>query len=162
MVAIREATADDAARCADIYRPYVTDTAITFEEVPPDATEMARRIARYGTDYGWLVAEVSDQVAGYAYASPHNERAAYRHSVNLGIYVDPAFARRGIGTTLYARLFDRLRAQGRHAALALITLPNAASVALHEAHGFRSVGVLREVGRKFDTWHDVGWWQLLL
>lgn len=153
---------EDAARCAEIYRPFVCHSAITFEEDAPDEAGMAARIAEYQASHAWLVAEVDGVVAGYAYAGPHNARAAYRLSVNVSVYVDPGFARQGIGRALYTELFAALKAQQRHAAFALITLPNEASVALHEALGFRPVGVLKEVGWKRGTWHDVGWWQLLL
>ncbi|MGD9810927.1 MAG: arsinothricin resistance N-acetyltransferase ArsN1 family B [Sphingobium sp.] len=162
MPIVRRATADDAARCAQIYAPFVSDTVITFEEDAPGVDEMAGRIATFGASHAWLVAEEDGHIAGYAYASPHNERAAYRSSVNVGIYVDPAFARCGIGRALYAELFARLKAQGRHAAFALITLPNEPSIALHEAFGFEPVGVCREVGWKHGQWRDVGWWQLIL
>jgi len=159
---IRPATREDAARCAEIYRPFVVDTAITFEEDAPDEAQMAARITELQASHAWLVAEVDGEVAGYAYAGPHNARAAYKPSANVSVYVDPAYARRGIGRALYTDLFATLKAQQRHAVFALITLPNAASVALHEALGFRPVGVLKEVGWKFEAWHDVGWWQLLL
>jgi phosphinothricin acetyltransferase len=122
---------------------------------------MARRIADYGASHGWLVAEVDGRVAGYAYGSPHRTRAAYASSCDVAAYVDPEFARHGIGRALYAELLARL-AERCHAAFAGIALPNEASVALHEAMGFAPVGIYREVGWKLGAWRDVGWWQRLL
>ena len=160
---IRAAEADDAASCAAIYAPHVTDGWISFETDPPDASEMARRIANHSASHGWLVAQtLNDQIAGYAYGSAHRSRAAYATSADVAIYVDAAFARQGVGRALYAALLPILRDRGFHAAFAGIAQPNAASVALHEAMGFTLVGIYREVGWKLDGWRDVGWWQRLL
>ncbi|WP_260926576.1 arsinothricin resistance N-acetyltransferase ArsN1 family B [Novosphingobium sp. 9] len=159
---IRNAIPQDAAACAAIYAPFVTDTCVSFELEAPDTEEMARRIARYGTSHVWLVAERAGQVLGYAYGSPHRDRAAYASSCDVGIYVDPAAARQGVGRALYGALLPMLAAQGRHAAFAGIALPNAASIALHEGMGFAPLGIYREVGWKLGAWHDVGWWQRLL
>ena len=156
---VRDATPDDAAAIRDIYAPYVTDTIVSFEETPPDADEIARRIAAIAPDYPYLVAEAEGQVIGYAYASQHRTRSAYRSSVDVTVYVAPDRQRGGIGRALFARLLPAAAARGYHAAFAGIALPNAASVGLHEAMGFTPVGIYREVGRKFDAWHDVGWWQ---
>lgn len=133
-------------------------TWISFELDPPDAAEMARRIVDYGTSHGWFVAEIDGVIAGYAYGSPHRTRAAYASSCDVAVYVDPAFARRGLGRTLYAALIEQL-AGSYHAAYAGIALPNEASVGLHEAMGFTPVGIYREVGWKLGAWRDVGWWQ---
>ena len=122
---------------------------------------MARRIAEYGVSHSWLVAERGGAVAGYAYASPHRSRAAYASSCDVAVYVDPAHARCGLGRTLYGALLAEL-APRYHAAFAGITLPNVASVGLHEAMGFTPVGIYREVGWKLSAWRDVGWWQRLL
>jgi L-amino acid N-acyltransferase YncA len=162
MTVIRAATPSDAARCAEIYRPFVTESWVSFELDPPDEAEMARRIADYGTTHGWLVYERGRKVAGYAYGSPHRTREAYRSSCDVTVYVDPAFARQGIGQALYTALFTLLKERGYHAAFAGIGLPNDGSVALHEAMGFTPLGVYREVGWKLGGWRDVGWWQRLL
>jgi phosphinothricin acetyltransferase len=162
-VEIRPADAGrDAAACARIYAPYVTDSAISFEELAPDAEEMARRIRHVTALYPWLVAERDGAVAGFAYASQHRERASYRWAADVTVYLDPAHRRRGIGRALYEALFERLRAQGVYVAVAGITLPNPASVGLHEALGFELVGIYRNVGWKAGAWRDVGWWQLQL
>ncbi|MEA3390833.1 arsinothricin resistance N-acetyltransferase ArsN1 family B [Sphingobium sp. CCH11-B1] len=163
MLTVRRADAADAAACAAIYAPFVTDSWVSFETDPPDPAEMARRIADHGASHGWLVAlEPDGAIVGYAYGSPHRARAAYATSADVAIYVDPAFARRGVGVALYAALLPMLKARGCHAAFAGIALPNAASIALHEAMGFTPVGIYREVGWKLDGWRDVGWWQRLL
>ena len=160
---IRLAEAADAPAIAAIYAGYVRDTVITFEIEPaPDAAEFGRRLANVGLRWPWLVAEAAGQVLGYAYAGEHRSRAAYRWDVDAGIYLDPAAHRRGLGRRLYTALFALLRLQGYYNAYAGITLPNAASVGLHEAVGFAPVGIYREVGYKHGAWHDVGWWGLRL
>jgi len=162
MPAIRPATAIDAARCAAIYAQFVSDNWVSFELEPPDAAAMAERIAKYGASHAWLVAEVDGSVAGYAYGSPHRDRAAYSSSCDVAVYVDPAHVRRGIGRALYGELLPLLASKGFHAAFAGIALPNPGSIGLHEATGFTPVGIYREVGWKMDGWRDVGWWQRLL
>jgi L-amino acid N-acyltransferase YncA len=132
----------------------------SFEEVAPDASEMARRIERLSATHAWLVFERDGAVAGYAYACPHRERAAYRWAADVSVYVDPAHRRTGVGRALYLELLGILREQGKRVATAGITLPNDASVALHESLGFELVGVFRGIGWKGGSWRDVGWWQL--
>lgn len=150
----------DAARCAAIYAPYVEDGATSFEESPPGAEELAERIARAEPRYAWLVAERDGELAGFSYAGPHRERPSYRWSVEVSVYVDAAQHRGGVGQALYEALFGRLRERGFRTACAGITLPNEASVALHERLGFTPVGVYRKIGWKQGAWRDVGWWQL--
>ena len=159
---IRPVQGQDAAGVAAVYAPNVTDTVISFETEPPDAAEMARRIEATVAAHPWLVCERAGEIVGYAYASSHNGRAAYRWSVNVTVYIDRRLHRSGIGRALYTSLFALLRLQGFYNAYAGITLPNAGSVGLHEAMGFQPVGVYREVGCKFGAWHDVGWWSLEL
>jgi len=161
-VEYRIATLDDAAAIADVYAPYVRDTVISFETEAPDVSEIATRIGRIGTQYPWLAASTDGRVVGYAYACENRSRAAYRWSVDAGIYLDAAAQGKGIGRALYARLFSLLRAQGYVNVFAGITLPNDASVGLHEAMGFALTGVYRNIGYKFGAWHDVGWWQLVI
>jgi L-amino acid N-acyltransferase YncA len=157
--------ATDAARCAAIYRPFVTDNWVSFELEPPSSDEMASRMARYGDSHAWLVAERDGdgggEVIGYAYGSPHRDRAAYASSCDVAIYVDPAAARQGVGRALYGVLLPLL-AEKYHAAFAGIAMPNDASIAIHEACGFTPLGIYREVGWKMGGWRDVGWWQRLL
>jgi L-amino acid N-acyltransferase YncA len=159
---IRSADQGDAARCAEIYRPFVTDSWVSFEIDPPDEAEMAKRIGDYGRTHGWLVFETGGKIAGYAYGSPHRTREAYQTSCDVAVYVDPAFARQGVGRALYAALLPLLRERGYHAAFAGIGLPNEGSIGLHEAMGFTPVGVYKEVGWKMGGWRDTSWWQRLL
>jgi len=161
-IAIRSATTADAAALQRIYAPIVLETAISFEYEPPSVEDMAGRIAATLQTYPYLVAVDNGKVCGYVYASAHAERAAYRHSVNTTVYIAPEAQRTGVGRALYFELLPELKRRGFHAAFAGITLPNTASVALHEQVGFKALGVYREVGFKFGAWHDVGWWQRLL
>ncbi len=157
---IRAAEADrDAAACARIYAPFVADTVVSLEEEPPDESEMARRITRISGAYPWLAAEAGGDTAGFAYASRHRERASYRWAADVSVYVDPRHHRRGIGSALLTRLLALLHRQGLWMACAGITLPNVASVALHESLGFTPVGIYRRIGYKHGSWQDVGIWQ---
>jgi len=160
---IRLATKADAEAIAQIYHPIVAGTAISFEVDPPSPLEIERRIRETLAFAPWLVdASEEGAVRGYAYASRHRERAAYRWSVDVTVYVHPDHRRRGIGRAVYAALLSLLKLQGFHAAHAGITLPNPSSVALHESLGFRPLGVYPAVGYKLGAWRDVGWWQLEL
>ncbi|HTU86444.1 MAG TPA: arsinothricin resistance N-acetyltransferase ArsN1 family B [Solirubrobacteraceae bacterium] len=162
---IRDATPErDAAACAAIYAPYVRDTVISLEEHAPTDQEFARRIQQTTRTHPWLVAQVPDQddVVGYAYATQHRERAAYRWAADVAVYVKQDRHRRGVGRALYEALFPLLTAQGLRMACAGVTLPNEASVGLHESLGFQPVGVYRNIGFKHGAWRDVGWWQLSL
>lgn len=152
----------DAAAIADIYSPSVTSGVASFEEVAPDAAEMARRVRATLEHTPWLVADVDGAIAGYAYADRHRERPGYRWAVNISVYVADGFTGRGIGRRLYDRLLELLRRQGFVNAFAGITLPNPASVALHESIGMRRIGVYERVGYKLGAWHDVAWYGLRL
>ena len=160
---IRTATPDDAAAVAAIYAPIVQHTAISFETEPPDAAEMRSRIVKTLALLPWLVAEdEAGHVCGYAYASKHRERAAYQWSVDTTVYVREDQRGRGVGRALYEQLLPLLASLGYCQAFAGIALPNAGSVALHEAVGFVALGVYRDVGFKQGQWRDVGWWQKTL
>jgi phosphinothricin acetyltransferase len=149
----------DGAGCAEVYAPYVRDTPISFEERPPDAEELARRIELSSRTHPWLVAEDGAELAGYAYATAHHERAAYRWAADLAVYVAPHRRGEGIGRALYGALIPLLVEQGLRIVCAGISLPNDASVALHESFGMELVGVYRRIGWKAGAWYDVGWWQ---
>ena len=161
-VQIRLAGDSDAEAIAAIYRPIVETTSISFETEAPDGGEMRRRLAETLPAYPWLVCEIDGEVAGYAYATKHRVRAAYRWSVDTSVYVAGARRRGGVGRGLYRSLFAILAAQGFVNAFAGIALPNPGSVALHEGVGFEPLGTYRRVGFKFGEWRDVGWWQLAL
>jgi L-amino acid N-acyltransferase YncA len=156
---IRFAEASDAAAIAAIYAPNVEATANSFELVLPSVEEMARRLAQISSQYPWLVCDMDGRVAGYVYACQHRERAAYRWAVDVTVYVDATFRRRGVGRGLYTSLLELLRLQGYTKAFAGITLPNAGSVGVHESVGFGPVAVYEKVGHKLGAWRDVGWWQ---
>jgi L-amino acid N-acyltransferase YncA len=156
---IRFAEPSDATALQAIYAPNVEGAAISFELAPPSVEEMASRVAKISAQYPWLVCEVDGRVAGYVYACQHRERAAYRWSVDVTVYIDEAFRRRGIGRALYTSLLELLRLQGYAKAFAGITLPNPGSVGVHEAVGFRQVAVFERVGHKLGAWRDVGWWE---
>jgi L-amino acid N-acyltransferase YncA len=159
---IRAATPADAAAIAAIYAPYVTDSIVSFEAEPPDAAEMRRRIESGGDLYPWFVAEADGAVVGYAYASAFRTRPAYRYTVETSVYLAPAACGRGLGDRLYRRLIETLTAQGFTQAIGAVTLPNPASVRLHEKLGFVRAGTYRQVGYKFGAWLDVGLWQRAL
>ena len=154
--------ARDAAACAAVYAPFVRETAVSFEEVAPSAEDFAAKIAELSATHSYLVCERDGAVAGFAYGAPHRDRAAYRWAADVSVYVGAAHQRQGVGRALYEALFERLRAQRFQIACAGITLPNDASVGLHESLGFELVGVHRDIGWKAGAWRDVGWWQLRL
>lgn len=159
---IRLANAADAPQIAAIYRPFCADSCVSFETEAPDATEMASRVDRINARYAWLVDDSGGMVRGYAYASPHRERAAYRWAVEVTVYVHERHRGKGVGRALYADLFGRLREQGLYRAYAGILVPNPPSQAFHESMGFSLVGIYRKIGYKLGAWRDVGWWQLAL
>ena len=157
---IRIARPSDARDLHAIYAPYVRDTVISFEIEPPSVEEMARRVAGIVPLFPWLAFEEGGRAVGYAYASRHKDRHAYQWSADVSAYVHPDFHRRGIGGALYRELLAILRRQGFVNAYGGITLPNPASVRLHESVGFEPLCVYRGVGFKMGRWRDVGWWHL--
>lgn len=184
-VTLRDATVADAAALASIYNEYVASTVITFEVDTVSDDEMAARMRKvHEAGLPWLIAEDSELLGdlgadathagaatlGFAYASPFQERFAYRHSLETTVYLRDGATGRGIGSALYGELLERLRLLTEphsvhapvHRAYARIALPNAPSVALHERFGYRQVASLSEVGFKLDRWIDVGFWELSL
>lgn len=154
---IRVAEERDAEAIAGIYAPAVTDSSTSFELTPPNAEEMRRRILAVLPQHPWLVCESSGAVLGYVYATTHMERAAYRWSVDVSAYIRHDAHRRGIARALYTALFEILVIQGYRNAYAGATLPNPASVQLHQSMRFKQVGVYHQIGYKFGKWHDVVW-----
>ena len=159
---IRPATAADASAVAAIYNHYVISTTITFEEEAVTQGEMASRIESVSAQLPWYVCERDGVVIGYAYATPWRVRSAYRFSVETTVYVAPGCAGQGAGKQLYSALIDALRGKGIQVVLGGIAQPNVASVALHENLGFEKVAHFKRVGRKFEQWIDVGYWELQL
>jgi L-amino acid N-acyltransferase YncA len=159
---IRLASQIDAQQIRDIYAPFCDNTPVSFETQAPTSQEMCDRIAKISRSHPWLVYENEGQVMGYAYASPHRERAAYRWAVDVSAYVQEGSRRLGVGRSLYSSLIALLQLQGFYRALAGITLPNPGSVGLHQAMGFQPLGTYQSIGYKCGRWHDVEWFQLAL
>jgi len=157
---IRTAGEMDPAAVAAIYAPYVRDTAISFETEPPSTATMAQRIIGTLETHPWLVADCGGENAGYAYAGKHRERAAYRWSVEVTVYVADVMRRSRVGRALYLPLLEVLRRQSFRSAFAEIVLPNSASVRLHETVGFKPIGVYDQAEFKLGHWHDIGYWRL--
>jgi phosphinothricin acetyltransferase len=157
---LRDATSADGDAIARIYNPYIEDSIVTFEEENVDGAEMARRVRDVQrTGLPWIVAEEGGRITGYAYATTWRTRIAYRYCSEVSVYLDRDCTGKGRGTVLYTELFERLGHSGMHVLLGCISLPNEASVALHEKFGMKKVAHFEEVGFKFGRWIDVGYWQ---
>jgi phosphinothricin acetyltransferase len=159
---IRSAGPDDADRLCEIYNHYVLTSIATFEEEPVSADDMRQRVADVQKHFFWLVYEDDRGVAAYAYAGKWKARAAYRHSVELSVYVSPERQGLGIGRQLYAELLRRLRERNVRSVVGGVAGDNAASIGLHRSFGFEQVARFRDVGHKFGQWVDVTYFQLLL
>lgn len=162
MITVRDFAQQDAAPANALTNWYIEHTAVHFAyETHNDATFEAGW--RQGsTTHPWLAAEVDGVFAGYAKAAVWRDRKAYERTCETGIYVQRGMEGKGVGLALYNELLPRLKAAGFHTVIGGMTLPNPASAALHERAGFRKVAHFEQVGRKFDQWHDVGFWQLTL
>lgn len=160
---IRPVMAEDAHAIASIYNHYVLNSIATFEEQPVVAETMATRMHHTAlARMPWLVAVDGETLLGYAYAGPWKARSAYRHSAEITVYVAPEATGQGVGTRLYEALFAILRDTSIRIVIGGVSLPNAASIALHEHFGMRKVAHFHEVGFKFNRWIDVGYWQMAL
>lgn len=158
-IEIRVARPEDAETIQSIYAPIVLNTAISFEAAVPSVAEIRERIAITLQTYPYLVAVQEGQVVGYAYASQHRARAAYRWAVDVTVYVAEGQRRSGVGRQLYDVLLPALKRLGYRSAYAGIALPNEGSVGLHERLGFQHIGTFPQVGFKLEAWHDVGYWR---
>lgn len=159
---IRPVTSADAAAICDIYNHYVLNTSISFELEALSVADMAQRIEDLSAQFPWLVYEEQGRILGYAYASKWKPREAYRHAVESSVYLAEGSAGKGIGSQLYQALFPLLKERAVHTVIGGIAMPNAGSVGLHEKMGFVKIAHFNQVGRKFDQWIDVGYWQLIL
>ena len=157
---VRPASAQDAAACLAIYRPYVQNTAISWEIDVPTVDKMAARIEGLRATHEWLVLERDDQIVGFAYGQPLKRLVAFQFSAETGIYVDVHHHRAGAGRDLYTQLLRRLAERGYRQAFAAITQPNEASNSFHRSFGFQDAGLYRRVAWKHESWHDVAWMQL--
>jgi L-amino acid N-acyltransferase YncA len=162
MVVIRIAQPADAKGILDIYGPYITNTSFTFETELPSLTELSERIGTYLVNWPWLVCEVDDKIAGYAYGARYRERVAYQWSVESSVYIHDDFMRSGIAKALYTALAALLKAQGFRNVYAVINLPNEKSVQFHENFGFEYFATYEQVGYKLGKWKNVGWWRLTI
>ena len=160
MIEVRLAAPNDAGEIIDIYSPSVLVTATSFETVVPPIEEMQKRIAFCLEKFPWIVCVIDGKISAYVYGSKHREREAYQWSCECSVYVGDEFKGKGIGKILYQLLFEIMKMQGFRNVYAGITLPNEASVHLHEKCGFRSFAMYENVGYKFGNWHTVGWWKL--
>ena len=154
---IRFAAEEDAARMLEIYMPYVLETPITFETVPPGPEEFRARVRAGGEDFPWLVCAIDGKIMGYAYASRFHGRAAFGWDAELSIYVDCSATHRGIGRALYTALIALLARLGYYNLYAVVTVPNKKSAGLHRFFGFSEEGTLHNAGYKLGKWHDVAY-----
>lgn len=162
MVSIRMATPKDVDGMLSIYQPLIVSSATSFEFEVPTHAAFNRRVAQIQEKYPWLVCEWDKKIAGYAYAGSHRSRDAYQWSVELSVYVNAQFQRKGIARALYESLIALLKLQGFVNAFIGITLPNEPSTKFHESLGFQPIGTYHNVGYKKGQWHSVGWWELPL
>ena len=161
-VTIRTARAEDAADIQAIYAPFVQETSVSFETVPPSVETMAARISSNLARHGYFVAQSDAGILGFAYASPYRPRPAYDRTAEVSVYLAPQAKGRGFAQALYRALFAHLAARGFHTAVAIVTLPNPQSAQLHERCGFAHVGSLQDVGRKFGQWHGTAIYQRMI
>ena len=159
---IRNISQDDARVICDIYNYYILNSISTFELEPVSPEEIRNRIYRITQKYPWLVYEEDSEVIGYAYADEWKTRKDYKYSVESTIYLKDGYSGKGIGSTLYKFLLNEIKKTGIHAVIGGISLPNEASIALHEKLGFKEIACFKEVGYKFDKWIDVGYWELII
>ena len=159
---IRAVKEKDVDGILEIYAPFITGSVVSFEEEVPGPELMWNRISSITADLPFLICEHQKKVTGYAYASTHRVRQAYRWSKEVSVYVHPEYRKKGIASALYTALFEMLKYQGVVNLLAGITIPNPESVRFHEKMGFRKTGEFARIGFKFDAWHNVGWWELRL
>jgi phosphinothricin acetyltransferase len=159
---IRSCSSSDIPAICAIYNHYIAHTIITFEEIPLAVTQMQERVNAYTQSYPWLVCEDAGEIVGYAYASKWKERSAYKHTAEVTVYLKHGATQKGYGSALYAQLIEQLKAQGCHVLLGCLSIPNEPSAKLHERFGFKQIAHFSEVGRKFERWIDVVYWQKVL
>jgi L-amino acid N-acyltransferase YncA len=159
---IRPHNSNDTAAICAIYNHYIEHTVITFEEIQLTVAQMQERITAYTQLYPWLVCEDAGEIVGYAYASKWKERSAYKHTAEVTVYLKHDATQKGYGSALYEELIAQLKAKGCHVLLGCIAIPNEPSAKLHERFGFKQIAHFTEVGRKFERWLDVGYWQKVL
>lgn len=155
---IRLVRPEDADQLLAIYKPIVLETAISFETELPSEASFKRRIIDYSAKAPWIVAEANNIIIGYAYATTHRSRQAYQWSQEVTVYVHQDYRKEGIAKKLYSKLFELMQTAGFRKAIAVITLPNEASIALHKKFGFTPIGEMKNIGFKLGKWHSTSWW----
>ena len=156
-ITFRMADVSDAEELLSIYKPYVTDTAITFEYEVPSIEVFKNRIKETLEGYPYIVCEYKDKIVGYAYAHRYGERAAFQWDVELSIYLDMNYKSLGIGKILYNKVIEILKLQNVQNIYACITSANDKSIKFHEKMGFEFIGIFKDTGYKFDQWYDITW-----
>jgi len=159
---IRPVKFTDAKQIADIYNYYVLNSVVTFDETLFTEADFKERIFSVSKQYPFLVYEEEGRILGYAYANMFRQKPAYKNTVETTIYMANDVQGKQMGTKLYTVLLQQLKEQKYHVAIGGLTLPNTASVKLHEKLGFKQVAHFKEVGYKFNKWLDVGFWELIL
>jgi phosphinothricin acetyltransferase len=159
---IRPVELSDCKSITDIYNYYIETTVITFEEVPLTVPEMQNRVNEIREHFPYLVYEENGEILGYAYVDAFHSRSAYRFTLEDSIYLRNGCQGKGMGRALFDALLNEVKKRDTHSIMAKIALPNERSIKLHEAFCFKNVGTLKEVGRKFDKWLDVGYWELIV
>jgi phosphinothricin acetyltransferase len=159
---IRNVMLEDALKICEIYNHYVLNSVVTFEETPVEIDEMRRKIQAVTSKLPWIVYEEGEQILGFAYASEWKSRSAYKHTVESTVYLNKGEFNKGLGSSLYAALIKQLIKMDFHAIIGGVSMPNDASIALHEKFGFKKVAHFKEVGFKFGNWVDVGYWELII
>ena len=152
----------DASAITEIYRPYVEDSIVSWEYKAPEEDDFLKKIRNWSNQYPWLICEYDGQVVGYAYANEHRDRIGYQWAVEASIYVHPDFRKKSIARSMYTALFDLLKMQGYHVVLAIISVPNIPSVALHASMGFVKTASFENIGFKYDAWQSSEWFILRL
>jgi len=156
---IRVAIKDDAAGMLEIYAPFILNSGITQETEMPSVEDFQQRIISNLEERPWLVCEINNEIAGYAYAGKHRDRKGYQWCTEPSVYISEKYYGLGIANALYTALFDILKIQGYVNAYAVITLPNDRSIAFHKKFGFEYLTTYKKIGYKLGEWHDVGWMQ---
>ncbi|WP_242155089.1 GNAT family N-acetyltransferase [Aestuariivivens sediminis] len=159
---IRPVHLDDAKALLDIYNYYVLHTAVTFDIKPLSLETFQYKLKDITAVYPFIVFEADHEILGYAYGSRFRPKPAYDYVVESTVYVKHDAHGQQIGTQLYAELIRQLKEAHYHTILGVLTIPNAASIKLHEKFGFQKAGELKDIGFKFNTWQTIGIWQLQL
>jgi len=156
---IRVATKNDTAGMLEIYAPFILNSGITQETEVPSVEDFQQRVISNLAERPWLVCEINNQVAGYAYAGKHRDRKGYQWCTEPSVYISEKYFALGVANALYSALFEILKLQGYVNAYAVITLPNDRSIAFHKKFGFDYLTTYKKIGYKLGQWHDVGWMQ---